>query len=203
MRRKWGLKRPCLLMMVTGGAVDFPFLDYMKDSFKKGLIKTSLSTNAWIISGGLHAGVMKYVGEAVRDYGTDTPRNVVAIGISTLRNLAHHKELKEHIEDSNKSGVPFEYQVTNKCSLDPHHTHFILIDNCETDVEGDNELRAKLLNVLCEENRVNFSVCILLNGGKNSLETARRSLQMGMPVIVLRETGRIAQDLVLALDSER
>ena len=46
-----------------------------------------LNKGAWIITGGTHAGVMKYVGEAVRDYalasGTTGRTNVIAIGIAS------------------------------------------------------------------------------------------------------------------------
>ena len=42
------------------------------------------ATGAWIITGGTHAGVMKHVGEAVKDFGlaTSSQNPVVAIGIA-------------------------------------------------------------------------------------------------------------------------
>ena len=41
-------------------------------------------TGAWIITGGTHAGVMKHVGEAVKDFGlaTSSQNPVVVIGIA-------------------------------------------------------------------------------------------------------------------------
>ena len=41
-----------------------PFYDY----FRRGLYESASSTNAWIISGGLNAGVMREVGAARRQY---------------------------------------------------------------------------------------------------------------------------------------
>ena len=52
---------------------------------------------AWIITGGTHAGVMKYVGEAVRDYallGTAAGQgNVVAIGFASWGAIDQRDEL--------------------------------------------------------------------------------------------------------------
>jgi len=43
-----------------------------------------LPTGAWIVTGGTHAGVMKHVGEAVKDFGiASTSKNpVITIGIA-------------------------------------------------------------------------------------------------------------------------
>ena len=60
----------------------------------------SYLSDAWIISGGTHNGVMKYVGEAVRDYGIDAGKNVVAIGIATWGVLNNKVKLQEHLEVS-------------------------------------------------------------------------------------------------------
>lgn len=43
------------------------------------------SLGAWIVTGGKNAGVIKHVGKAVRDYGTERNCNsVVCIGIAKL-----------------------------------------------------------------------------------------------------------------------
>lgn len=39
----------------------------MKKAFKKGLIKAACSIDSWIITDGVFNGVMKLVGEAVKD----------------------------------------------------------------------------------------------------------------------------------------
>ena len=41
-----------------------------------------LIQGAWIVTGGTNAGVMKHVGEAVRDYGLTAEGRVVAIGVA-------------------------------------------------------------------------------------------------------------------------
>jgi len=51
----WRLKRPRLLISVTGGAQNFNMKPKLKDVFSRGLVKAALSTKAWISSGGSHA----------------------------------------------------------------------------------------------------------------------------------------------------
>jgi len=83
---KWNMEKPNLLISVTGGAKNFRLKPRLKEVFRHGLIKAADSTGAWIVTGGTNAGVMKHVGEAIRDSAiargaSKTP--LVAIGIAT------------------------------------------------------------------------------------------------------------------------
>ena len=54
-----------------------------------------LATDAWVISGGTYAGVMKHAGEAVRDCGLDAgKKELVALGIATWGIVDQRKKLK-------------------------------------------------------------------------------------------------------------
>ena len=75
---------PQLIISVTGGAQNFSIPQRMKTAFKRGLIKAATSTNAWIITGGTNAGVMKLVGEAV----SEEYNKLVVIGIATWGKIA-------------------------------------------------------------------------------------------------------------------
>lgn len=83
----WGLRKPNLVISVTGGAQKFKLVPKLREVFRRGLMKAAQSTGAYIISGGSHSGVMKYVGQAVRDSSLiragDGGENLVAIGIAT------------------------------------------------------------------------------------------------------------------------
>jgi hypothetical protein len=57
----WKLPRPRLLISITGGAVDFP-MDPHKEAVLEQLMDTARRTNAWLVTGGSRAGIMKYVG---------------------------------------------------------------------------------------------------------------------------------------------
>lgn len=62
-----------------------------------------LNTGAWIITGGTHTGVMKHVGQAVRDYALSSSLNgqIVAIGVATW-GIIHNKDGLVHPEVSDK-----------------------------------------------------------------------------------------------------
>ncbi|KAG2458820.1 TRPM5 protein, partial [Polypterus senegalus] len=82
----WQLDVPNLLISVTGGAKNIVMKPQLRNMFRRGLIKVAQSTGAWIITGGSHAGVMKHVGEAMRDSAlssTSKDGKIVAIGIGT------------------------------------------------------------------------------------------------------------------------
>jgi transient receptor potential cation channel subfamily M protein 2 len=83
--KQWKLKPPKLIISVTGGAQNFTIPHQMKKAFKEGLIKAAITTDAWIITGGTNAGVMRLVGEAVAEeypkYSTDS--ELVVLGVLT------------------------------------------------------------------------------------------------------------------------
>lgn len=58
----WLLPRPRLLISVTGGALDFSMNPHKEDVLQQ-LMETARRTNAWLVTGGSRAGIMKYVGE--------------------------------------------------------------------------------------------------------------------------------------------
>ena len=58
----WELPRPKLLISVTGGAQDFAMNRAKENVFYK-LMEAARQTDAWIVTGGTDAGIMKHVGE--------------------------------------------------------------------------------------------------------------------------------------------
>ena len=57
----WKLRRPNLMLSITGGAKDFPMGDE-REKVLRQLMETAQYSNAWIITGGTNVGIMKYVG---------------------------------------------------------------------------------------------------------------------------------------------
>eukprot|EP00057_Strongylocentrotus_purpuratus_P015555 XP_011670029.1 PREDICTED: transient receptor potential cation channel subfamily M member 2-like [Strongylocentrotus purpuratus] len=105
-RDVWNLTNPKLLISVTGGAQNFPLNRRLKDVFRKGLIKAATSTGAWIITGGIHAGVMKYVGDAVRHHNLATGRSdIVAIGIASWGVIKNREKLIDDNTSENAMAV--------------------------------------------------------------------------------------------------
>eukprot|EP00057_Strongylocentrotus_purpuratus_P010202 XP_011664676.1 PREDICTED: transient receptor potential cation channel subfamily M member 2 isoform X5 [Strongylocentrotus purpuratus] len=207
----WKLTKPKLLISVTGGAQNFPLNHRLKDVFRKGLIKAATSTSAWIITGGTHAGVMKYVGDAVRDHNLANGRsNVVAIGIASWGVITNREKL---IDDNGK--FPASYNMDAKKSntmnvpLDPNHTHFILVDKGRVDQFGEEiTLRGKLEKAISEEQIQKSSgksapvsipiVCVVVQGGPNTIQTAYEAIRNGTPVVVVAGSGRAADIMAYA-----
>ncbi|KAJ1631045.1 hypothetical protein T492DRAFT_870595 [Pavlovales sp. CCMP2436] len=73
---------PTVAIMVTGGAQNFKMLPRVERVFRDGLVKAAQMTNAWVFTGGMASGVMKYVGEALANY-PDIPR----IGMALFGNV--------------------------------------------------------------------------------------------------------------------
>jgi hypothetical protein len=80
-----------LILSVTGGARDFSFSSSIKTSFKEGIAKLAMSTNALIITGGTSVGVMKLVGEAI-SLKSDAPKEpkLKLLGVAPLERVDYH-----------------------------------------------------------------------------------------------------------------
>ncbi|KTG36711.1 hypothetical protein cypCar_00028515 [Cyprinus carpio] len=100
MTEHWKLRSPNLLISVTGGAKNFYMKTHLKDKFRRGLIKVAQTTGAWILTGGTHAGVMKHVGMAVRDYTLSSglmEGQIVVIGVAPW-GVIHNRHTLVHPE---------------------------------------------------------------------------------------------------------
>ena len=98
---QWQLKRPDVIISVTGGAADFDLSTEESDRIFKAMMDGTRSLDAWFVTGGTNAGVMKYVGEFRRQYNPTapligiTPLGIIS-GLETLRSL--------HLPPPNKTG---------------------------------------------------------------------------------------------------
>jgi hypothetical protein len=59
---EWGLKRPELILSVTGGALHFDLNSDAQSKILKGMMEGSRDLSPWFITGGTNSGIMKYVG---------------------------------------------------------------------------------------------------------------------------------------------
>ncbi|XP_064594682.1 transient receptor potential cation channel subfamily M member-like 2 isoform X2 [Liolophura sinensis] len=210
MMNHWDLEHPNLLISVTGGAKNFLMKPRLKEVFRRGLMKAAQSTGAWIITGGTHAGVMKHVGEAVRDYGLaqTSQKKVIAIGIATWGCIQRKETL------INENGMwPAHYRlddtrVKKETALDSNHSHFILVDNGTQHHFGvEIPFRAELETAISTMKTASGTVddgikvplvLLVLEGGPGTLETVYSSIRKGTPAVIVQGSGRVADILAYA-----
>lgn len=91
----WHLKKPNLIISVTGGAENLSLNSTLKDTFSKGLVKVATTTNAIITSGGTYNGCMKLIGEAFREnaLSVDPTKIVTVLGIANWGSIHNNKNL--------------------------------------------------------------------------------------------------------------
>ncbi|KAM4604585.1 LOW QUALITY PROTEIN: transient receptor potential cation channel subfamily M member 2-like [Discoglossus pictus] len=199
MTQQWGLGVPNLLISVTGGAKNFNISPRLKTQFSRGLVTAAQSTGAWIITGGSHAGVMKHVGEAVRDFSRKDSE-IVLIGIATWGIVYNRAALL-----SKENGVPAQYTVDEGsqgalCCLDHNHTHFVLVDDGTYGRYGvEIPLRTKLEKFISEQTMQKGGsaikipiVCVVLEGGPGTLDTIYSSMCHNTPCVIVEGSGRVA-----------
>lgn len=98
------------------------------------------STSAWVITDGVNAGVMRYVGEILEEgQANQDENNGVCIGITPWEIVTDRNRLKV-------AGRTVEYDMsssfkTEGTCLDNNHTHFLLVDQ-----EPKNHCDAEIIN---------------------------------------------------------
>nr|XP_022342892.1 transient receptor potential cation channel subfamily M member 2-like isoform X1 [Crassostrea virginica] len=211
----WGMKRPNLLISVSGGEKNFRLKSKLKDVFRRGMVKASRSTGAWIVTGGINSGVMRYVGEAMRDYYLTAASTVpvVALGITTWGCVKN----REDLQDDFGSGLwPATYTMTpttevNANCLDPNHTHFLLVDNGTNNQPGAEtkfrvELEQQITNIKTGNSKDDVlipMIRLLIEGGVESLESVQESIRSGIPIIIVKWSGGLADLLAYIYDSAK
>ncbi|XP_067157599.1 transient receptor potential cation channel subfamily M member 2 [Apteryx mantelli] len=203
MTQHWGLDVPNLLISVTGGAKNFVMKPRLKNIFRQGLVKVAQTTGAWIITGGSHAGVMKQVGEAVRDFILSSnykDSEIVTIGIATWGTVYNRDTLICPM-----GGFPAEYVLDEEnqgslSCLDSNHSHFILVDDGTHGRYGvEISLRTRLEKFISEQTKVKGGVaikipivCVVLEGGPGTLDTIYNAINNGTPCVIVEGSGRVA-----------
>uniref|UniRef100_A0A667XU13 Transient receptor potential cation channel, subfamily M, member 2 n=1 Tax=Myripristis murdjan TaxID=586833 RepID=A0A667XU13_9TELE len=198
----WNLTPPNLLISVTGGAKNFYLKAHLKNMFHRGLIKVAHTTGAWIITGGTHTGVMKHVGQAVRDHALSSSSmrgQIVAIGVATWGTLHNRHALVQPEGFSTHYSMDIQGQGHLTC-LDDNHTHFLLVDDGTHGRYGvEIELRSRLEKLISQqplgtkESDVTIPVvCVVLDGGPGTLNTIFNAMLNGTPCVILEGSGRIA-----------
>ncbi|CAF4854401.1 unnamed protein product [Rotaria sp. Silwood1] len=172
MKQGWRLPKPDLIISVTGGAKNFDMSTRLKKIFQSGLVSAAITTNAWLITAGTNAGVVKEVGEALNNYRYKNRKhglNIPTIGIASWGYTAGNDQLDS--QSTNNSVNLSNTRGTR--SFTKHHqnqaTHSIRMDMGEQDgvrtyiVKGKPEKRCDL-----EPNHTHF---LLFDDGESKADS--------------------------------
>jgi transient receptor potential cation channel subfamily M protein 3 len=93
----WRLYRPNILISITGGAKSLNIKPSLKKALKKGIVNAALSADGWLITGGSEEGIMKIVGEGVREIAStlDPEKNVILLGIANYTSVRNNESLEK------------------------------------------------------------------------------------------------------------
>ncbi|KAK5867377.1 hypothetical protein PBY51_011876 [Eleginops maclovinus] len=202
MVKDWQLELPTLLISVHGGLQNFDLSPKLKQVFGKGLIKAAVTTGAWIITGGVNTGVMRHVGDALKDHSSKSRGKVCAIGIAPWGILENREDLIG--KDVTKPYQTMANPLSKLAVLNSSHSHFILTDNGTCGKYGSEVKLRRLLEKHISLQKINTRlgqgvplVCMIVEGGPNVISIALESLrdEPPVPVVVCDGSGR-ASDII-------
>uniref|UniRef100_A0A7N8XEZ3 non-specific serine/threonine protein kinase n=1 Tax=Mastacembelus armatus TaxID=205130 RepID=A0A7N8XEZ3_9TELE len=202
MLREWQMERPKLLLIVQGGSENFTLPPKVKQAFSKGLITAALSTGAWILTDGINTGVSKYVGDAVKTFGSHDLRKRNTVGITPWGVIDNNTDLigKDVI------GNP----LSKKACLNGFHSHFLLVDDgtmgkhgCQQGFRRKLEKHIQLQKIHPRLNQGVPMVCVVVEGGPAIVSTVLDYVSSvpPVPVFVFEGSGRAA-DLLAFLHKQ-
>ncbi|XP_013868012.1 transient receptor potential cation channel subfamily M member 3 isoform X14 [Austrofundulus limnaeus] len=202
MTKEWQLDLPKLLISVHGGLQNFELQPKLKQVFGKGLIKAAMTTGAWIFTGGVNTGVIRHVGDALKDHASKSRGKICTIGIAPWG-------IVENQEDLVGKDVVRPYQtMSNPMSkltvLNSLHSHFILADNGTTGKYGAEVRLRRQLEKHISLQKINTRigqgvpvVALIVEGGPNVISIVLEYLRdtPPVPVVVCDGSGR-ASDIL-------
>lgn len=191
----WRLPIPSLCIQITGGARDFLGPEDRR-AFGRSLLQVAQKTSAWVVTGGTHCGVMRYVGQALAGKYT-AEGQIPSIGIASWGVLAGRGYIQSGLTYDPYALSKRGQMVEKGVPLDPNHTHFLLCDDGSEGTFGVelnfvSRLLAGLSHTELSSGVAVPVIMFLLEGGPNSLSLALDALESGLPCIVGKGTGRAA-----------
>ncbi|XP_036366249.1 uncharacterized protein LOC115221043 [Octopus sinensis] len=200
---QWDFSLPNLLISVIGGREDVQLNEPTKEALGHSLVKAARTTDAWIISEGLHRGAVKYIGEAISDNENKVAdmKTVKIIGIAPWNCVQNKESLV------NKEGLwPANYSNGGEYALDPNHTHFILVDDGTSDTSGvelefKKQLEDTILQIRYRQKTTIPAVVVMVGQELETLKSAYDSLSRNIPVIIVKGSGKAADIMADAYEA--
>lgn len=178
--RELGLRWSSSTLVLVGGAggLSDAELDRLRPLFVEVLAPMAEALGVSVVDGGTDAGVMRLMGQAYAELDATFP----LIGVAAIGTVA-------------LPGVLLS--PPDAASLEPHHTHFVLVPGSEWGDESP--WLASAASTLANGAP---SVTVLVDGGETAWEDVSQSVEAGRPVITIAGSGRTADKLAGALRGE-
>jgi hypothetical protein len=170
-----GIQQPNAVILIASGAskMDEQVSLNLSQLCTYGIAPVAASLKALIIDGGTQAGVMAIIGQAV----AAQQQRPTLLGIAPVGRVAYPGKATKMLGNE---GV----------SLDPNHSHYILVESNEWGGETETMYDlAKLLSRSCP------SVAILMNGGPIAKTEVLHNVRQQRPIIVIEGSGRLADEI--------
>ncbi|XP_039196055.1 transient receptor potential cation channel subfamily M member 1 isoform X7 [Crotalus tigris] len=202
MVKDWQLELPKLLISVHGGLQNFELQPKLKQVFGKGLIKAAMTTGAWIFTGGVSTGIIRHVGDALKDHSSKSRGRICAIGIAPWGIVENKEDLLG--KDVTKLYQTMSNPLSKLCVLNSSHTHFILADNGTLGKYGAEVKLRRQLEKHISLQKINTRlgqgvpvVGLVVEGGPNVISIVLEYLreEPPLPVVICDGSGR-ASDII-------
>ncbi|XP_041034139.1 transient receptor potential cation channel subfamily M member 1-like [Carcharodon carcharias] len=205
MTSEWELELPKLLISVHGGLQNFELQPKLKQVFGKGLIKAAMTTGAWIFTAGVNTGVIRHVGDALKDHSSKSCGRICAIGFAPWGIVENKMDLIG--KDVTKPYQTMSNPLSKLTVLNNTHSHFILADNGSLGKYGAEVRLRRQLEKHISLQKINTRlgqgvpvVCLIVEGGPNVISIVLESLREDppVPVVVCDGSGRASDILAFA-----
>uniref|UniRef100_A0A8C9P1Q6 Transient receptor potential cation channel subfamily M member 4 n=1 Tax=Spermophilus dauricus TaxID=99837 RepID=A0A8C9P1Q6_SPEDA len=209
--RAWGFQAPNLVVSVLGGSSGPVLQTWLQDLLRRGLVRAAQSTGAWIVTGGLHTGIGRHVGVAVRDHQTASTggTNVVAMGVApwgvvrnrdTLTNPKGSFPAKYRWHGDPEDGVEFP--------LDYNYSAFFLVDDgTHGRLGGEDRFRLRFETYVSQQKTgvggtgIDIPVLLLLiDGDEKMLKRIEDATEAQLPCLLVAGSGGAADCLAETLE---
>jgi TRPM family ion channel/uncharacterized protein DUF4231 len=165
--------RPVIAIVGGAGKLDERVKPRLAQLFSRAVARVAADRQAVIVDGGTQAGVMALIGQGVADRGHSSD----LLGVAPSGTVTY-------------PGGPAPAAIPEGASLEPNHTHFVLVQ--QDDWGGEVSTMDALAQVLAASDP---AVMILADGGPIAMDEVLYGVRREWPIIVLAGTGRVADKI--------
>ena len=173
LQRALGVPSPRGVLVVTGGTAELPgdVTSQLRPLLQEGLARVALERGLTVVTGATDAGIFRLLGA-----GVDRAVGAPWIGVAPAALVGDSAE-------RTTTGA-------QRVALEPHHTHFVLVDG---DCWGDEtDAMLALIAALAADAP---ALVVVANGGEITKREVLAHVRAGREVVVLEGSGRLADTI--------